>query len=989
MRMLCVLARSLRGPIFAALLAVLLIAGVSAQTTKASLKGQVLDPSGSVVPGATIMLQTAGGPAKTVTSDSVGKFSIVGLNPGAYNIMVKKQGFAVYQMQAFPVSGDGSIDIQLSVASSTQEVTVNDDRGHVEVSPDANASALVLKGSDLDALSDDPDELQDDLQALAGPSAGPNGGEIYIDGFTGGALPSKASIREIRVNQNPFSAEYDHLGYGRVEIFTKPGMDKLRGQVSTNINDNIFNARNPFLGSGPKPDFQSRQFSGNLAGPLAKKVSFTLDFERRDINEFGLINATTLDKTTLLPVSTQQAVAAPTMRQDLTPKVDIALNDKNTLTIRYQWERTWRDNSGVGAFSLADRGTNSTGGEHHFFLTETAVLGSKAVTETRLQYRREDTSNTVASTAPAISVSDSFNAGGSPMGAAWNKDRYYELSNITTYTAGKHTLKWGGRMRFDNVNDYSPSNFNGTFSFVGGQAPVLNDQMQIVDGPDGNPLMALETSLERYRRTLVLQQMGLSPAEIQLRGGGPSLFSIAGGKPLASVDQTDVGLFMLDDWRVRQNFTLSLGLRYENQTNLSDMNNFAPRIGFAWAVGGGKNRAAKTVIRGGAGFFYDRVNDGVTLNALRYNGVTQQSYLVLNPTFYPDVPTLGTLAADLQPTTTTKIFSGLAAPRIAQTGLSVERQLPKNTSVTATWAFSRGMHYLLTRNINAPLADGSYPYGNPNPLTLYESTGLFTQNQLIVNVNSRFSKRVSLFGFYTLGQANGNSDGGSPMNQYDLRSEWGPTRFDIRHRFFIGGSITAPLKLMFSPFITGSSGAPYNITTGNDFNGDLIYNARPAFATDPNAPNVVSTPLGLFNIKPQPGDKIIPRNYGRGPGQFNLNLRVARTWGFGKEISTGMGGPGGGPSGAFGGMGGMRGGGGHGPGGGGMGGMFGGMSTGKRFNLTLSASARNLLNRENFASPESNLSSPDFGKPLSLAGGFGGGASVYNRRIDLQLRLTF
>jgi len=982
MRMLGFFLRSMRGPIFAALLTVVLVAAISAQTTKASLKGQVLDPSGSVVPGAAITLQPAGGAASTVTSDSVGRFSIVGLTAGAYNITVKKQGFAIYQMQGFPVSGDGSIDIQLSVASSTQEVTVSDDRGHVELSPDQNASALVLKGEDLDSLSDDPDELQDDLQALAGPSAGPNGGEIYVDGFTGGALPSKASIREVRVNANPFSAEYDHIGYGRIEIFTKPGMDKLRGQVSTNFNDNAFNARNPFLGSEAKPAFQSKQFSGNLAGPLTKKISFTLDFERRDINEFGVIYATVLDSN-FLPATLQSAVPAATMRQDLTPKLDIALNDKNTLTLRYQWERTSVDNSGVGSFSLADRGVNTTGGEHHFFVTETAVLGSKAVTETRLQYRREDTSNTVASTLPAISVSDSFNSGGSPMGQAWNKDRFYELSNMTTYTAGVHTLKWGGRMRFDSVGDYSPSNFNGTFSFIGGQAPVLNDQMQIVNGSDGNPLMAQETSLERYRRTLVLQQAGYTAAQIRTMGGGASLFSLAGGNPLVNVDQTDVGLFLTDDWRLKPTFTLSLGLRYENQTNIGDMGDYAPRIGFAWAIGGGKNKAAKTVIRGGAGFFYDRVNDSLTMAALRYNGITQQSYLVRNPDFYPNMPTLATLASDLQPSTTTKLYSGLVAPRIAQTGLSIERQLPKNTSLTATWAFSRGMHYLLTRNINAPLSDGSYPYGNPNPLTLYESDGLFTQNQLIVNVNSRMNKRVTLFGFYTLGKAEGNSDGGSPMNQYDLRSEWGPTRFDIRHRFFIGGSVAAPLRIMFSPFITGSSGAPYNITTGNDFNGDLIYNARPAFATDPNAPDVVSTPLGLFNTKPQPGDKIIPRNYGRGPAQFNLNLRVARTWGFGKSTETaanaGMPGGGRGGPGMFGGH--------RGPGG--PGGIFAAANTGRRFNLTLSASARNIINRENFAPPEANLSSPDFGQSLALAGGFGGAASVYNRRLDLQLRLTF
>jgi hypothetical protein len=590
--------------------------------------------------------------------------------------------------------------------------------------------------------------------------------------------------------------------------------------------------------------------------------------------------------------------------------------------------------------------------------------------------------------AAAINVSDSFSGGGSTTGHAWDTQNYYELNNITTYTAGVHTLKWGGRARESMINDYSPSNFNGSFSFVGGSAPELDANNQPIIGSDGNFVIAPETSLERYRRTLVFEQLGYTPLQMQALGGGPSLFSIDGGNPLANVNRFDVGIFVTDDWRLRSNFTLSLGLRYEDQTNISNMADFAPRIGFAWAVDQRKNHVAKTVIRGGTGFFYDRVGTGLTLSALRYNGITQQQYVVANPTFFPTVPSLATLAGDLQPTSTTEIYKGLVAPRVFQSGLSLERQLPKNTVATVTWAFSRGMHYLLSRDINAPLADGAYPYGNPNPIMLTESDGLFTQNQMIVNINSRLSKKVSLFGFYTLGYANGNSDGGSPMNQYDLSSEWGPTRFDIRQRFFIGGSITAPFKLTFSPFITGSSGAPYNITTGNDFNGDLIYNERPAFATDPNAPGVVSTAYGLLNINPQPGDKIIPRNYGRGPAQFNLNLRLARTWGFGKSRETANSGAGapppGGPRGGLGG-GGFRGGGPGGPGG-----MFGGGdNTGKRYNLTLSASARNLLNYVNLASPDGNLSSPYFGQSLALVSGFGGAASVYNRRIDLQLRFSF
>ena len=159
--------------------------------------------------------------------------------------------------------------------------------------PSNNAGALVLRGADLAALSDDPDDLAEDLQALAGPSAGPNGAQMFIDGFTGGRLPPKESIREIRINQNPFSAEYDRLGYGRIEIFTKPGTDKFRGQTFFNFSDGVFDARNPY--SQNKPPFQYRNYGGNLSGPISKKSSFFIDVERRDLDENAVVNALTLD----------------------------------------------------------------------------------------------------------------------------------------------------------------------------------------------------------------------------------------------------------------------------------------------------------------------------------------------------------------------------------------------------------------------------------------------------------------------------------------------------------------------------------------------------------------------------------------------------------------------------------------------------------------------------------------------------------------------
>ena len=156
------------------------------------------------------------------------------------------------------------------------------------MAPENNASSIIIKGKDLEALSDDPDELQAELQALAGPSAGPNGGQIYIDGFTGGQLPPKASIREIRINQNPFSAQYDKLGYGRIEIFTKPGTNKFHGQFLFNDNNSIFNAPNPF--AAQTPSYQTELFNGSVSGPLSKTASFFFNAERRNINDPSVVN---------------------------------------------------------------------------------------------------------------------------------------------------------------------------------------------------------------------------------------------------------------------------------------------------------------------------------------------------------------------------------------------------------------------------------------------------------------------------------------------------------------------------------------------------------------------------------------------------------------------------------------------------------------------------------------------------------------------------
>jgi hypothetical protein len=940
-------------------------APATAQTAKATLHGRITDPSASSIPGAVVVLTGEPKVQLKRTTDLQGLYTFADIPAASYTITVTKPGFAPFQVQDYAVKGNASLDVPMVVQAEAEKITVRDEIGsQVSVDPDQNAGALVLRGKDLDTLSDDPDQLQDDLQALAGPSAGPNGGQIFIDGYSNGTLPPKSSIREIRVNQNPFSAAYDRLGFGRVEVFTKPGTDRYHGQFMTMFGDNMFNARNPFVAD--KPSFQSRIFDGNFGGPLSKSSSFTIDVEHRGIDDVAVINARDLDPVTLQMKPDAMSLPAPQERWHVVPRVDVQLTPKNTLTTRYGWSQSDSVNPG-GGFSLPSTGSTRTSTQHTLQMTETAVLSTSAINETRFEYERSTSANTpnifagLAPTTAAINVRDAFSAGNSQLGIANSVDNYWEVQNTTSKTAGRHAWKFGGRMRADSLRDLSPGNFGGAFTF---------------------------NTLERYQLTEQLLSQGLSPAQVAAAGGGANQFSISGGNPVASVSQIDVGLFILDDWRLRPNLTLSYGLRYENQTNISDNKDFSPRLSLAWGIDGGAKRAAKTVLRAGFGVFYDRFADSLTLQALRFNGTTQQQYIVTNPDFFPVVPSVETLAAQLSRSSVYRTDPALRAPYIAQTAIGIDRQLPRNSTMSVTYTFSRGLHELRTRDVNAPL-NGAYPLGNPDPVFQYESTGSLRQQQLITNLRTNLSRKVMLFGYYVLNFANSDTDGAGtlPANFYDLRPEWGSARFDVRNRLFVGGSLTAPKRVTLSPFITASSGAPFNITDGVDYFNDGAYTQRPALAA-PGTPGAIVTPWGVFNPTPGPGDTIIPRNDGRGPGQFTVNLRLSRTWGFGKrtESAANSGRGGGMPTSTFGGAGG-RGGGGRG-GRGGPGGMFGDASSGRRFNLTLGVMAHNALNRVNLTAPNGNLLSPVFGQSLAIAAS-GPSSASSNRRIDFQLRLSF
>lgn len=965
---------------------ILLIVGISAsvllaQTPAGALRGQVTDPSGAAIPGASVIMTPANGSPITVQSNGQGMYEFKLLPAGKYALTVAAQGFSLYENDNVNVTDQPlRLNVSLTIEVETQKVQVSDTAPTVDVNPSNNAGAVVITGKELEALPDDPDELQSDLQALAGPSAGPNGGQMYIDGFTAGQLPPKASIREIRINQNPFSSEYDKLGYGRIEIFTKPGTDKYHGQFFVLGNDSSFNSSNPF--AGDEPGYYTTQYSGNVGGPLGKADSFFFNAERRNINDLGIINATVLDEN-LNPVQIVESVPNPRHRTNISPRFDYAVNKNNTLTARYQYFRDTQENDGIGQFNLASQGYNDANIEHTFQIGDTQVFGSKIINESRFQYLRESDSQNPLSTDPTINVRGAFGGGGNNQGTIINHQNHYEIQNYTSLIHGNHSLKFGVRVRAQQESTYTTSSFNGTFTF---SSLTGATELNCHSASNPNPLPATSPCPVSYLYAQQQLQASGVPYAAQL--------SVTTGEPNIDLTTYDGGFYVQDDWRVRPNITLSYGLRFETQNDIHDRADWAPRLGFAWGIGG-RTSPPKAVLRGGFGIFYDRFQSEQILQANRVNGIVQQQFVINNPTCFP-VVTNCDLSGSTSTPTIYRIDPNLHAPYTYQAAVSLEKQVTKAATVSITYLNSRGFDQLGTINANAPI-DGQLPNPSEGYVYQYVSKSIFRQNQLIANSNVRVGSKVQLFGYYTLNYANSDASGVSNFasNSYDISQDYGRASFDTRHRLFFGGSFALPYAFRLSPFMVASSGSPFNITAPDDVNGDSIFNDRPglvskstcAVAVNPIPPSTIyCTPLGTFDsagvLSSSP---ILPINYGAGPAHVVLNLRLTKTFGFGAKVKGGTVNQGGGPGGPGGG--GRGGGGPRGPLFGG-GPQMGGPSSDHRYNLTLGVNVRNVFNKVNTANPSGVLGSRYFDVPNALQGGpFSTGSAV--RRIDLQATFSF
>lgn len=994
----------------------------SAPSSGAEVHGLVLDPDNALIPGATVTLTSSAGKTQTTASKSDGTYSFRGVAAGTYTLNVTAPGFADYSKPTIQVSAGANLNLDavMTLAEQTQQVNVTTDTVALSVDPENNASSSVITGASLDALSDDPDDLQSELTALAGPSAGPSGGQIYIDGFTGGQLPPKSSILAIRINQNPFSAQYPELGYGRIEVITKPGTDTFHGYFTSQFQDKDLNTSTPFLGAqNVQPPYHTLFFMGNLTGPVRNGMSFTLSGSRRTIQNNAIIypqggfyasspTSTTLcapgDSTcTSYPFpTTARALFEPQTRWDISPRLDMMLGQKNTMTVRYQYESNASSVDPAIASALLTPSSSSSSNQE-LQISETQLWSSKVINETRFEYVR-GTSNSLTGnpgyTSPEVKVSGGFDI--SPGSQTNSTNDHEEFQNYTSIQLVKNFIRFGGMFRSSGESNYSNSGLYGTLTY--------------------NYLLDPCTDPNQSNRPAVCTAAGVSdptPCAYLTAGNNTNNVQLPSSYQCNVVNQfsyrdftnstigareTDVGLYAEDDWKAKSNLTISYGFRLEAQNVINSSHDFAPRVSIAYGIPRKNGATPLTVIRGGFGVFFQRFSLNQIQSQIAKNGVNSVRYTYANttastsctPTYsggeftgYSSDCTSGSGTATY--TTATLNDPSLRTPYTAETAATLEQQVGKYATLSVTYLNARGFHQFVSRGI--PGFAGTDVSQIPN---VNQSEGVYRQNQINTNIHIQTPKGLSVGGYYSANWVDSND--GSLSDPFSSTVDYGRANYDVRSRLALFGSIPLPFNITASPFIFVQSGSPYNITTGLVDSVTQGYNDRPtwvgtgpmpsrgSFAQCVNRANF-STSNGLDLTPGSFADTEIPVNFCTGPANASFNIRLAKTIGFGPKTAAALaaqrgGGPGG-PGGPRG-PGGPGGGGGYHGGGGGRGGFGGGSNTGRKYNLSLGAQAFNLFNEVNYGSPSGTISNPQFGQTTTLAG-----AQNLVRRITLQATFNF
>jgi hypothetical protein len=761
------------------------------------------------------------------------------------------------------------VNVQLAVSAVQTDVQVNGDTGI-----DSDGATTTLNMTAVQGFADDPDDFLRQLQVLATEAGGdPTQAVIMVDGFQNpSALPPKNSIASIRINPDLFSARYRTPSFfgGVIELTTKPGADAFHGAVFLTNSDGIFNATNPF--SVTATPAGRRRYGFELSGPIVSKNSgFALSLEKRDIDEFNVVNAVTLDANGGLGpngsgVPSQQTVSAPQRLWIASARGDWQVTPSDVASLSFSANTNNEGNQGVGGLTLASAGYSSLVSEYDLRFHNTQTIGQNILHETHIGYSWKRTEQAPLSNSPSVQVAGYFLGGGATSQNLNNQERDLEVDEDMTVVHRKHTVAFGAQSLGTFVHDYDPNTFNGAYVFGGGNAPDLDTN----NNATGQTTTI--SALEQYRRAL-----------LNLPGGSPTTYQITTGTPLVSLGQWQVNLWGQDTVKLFQRLTLDAGFRYQLQTSPGTFVNFSPRLGFAWSV----DKKATWIFHTRAGFFTRAIDPSDTTDVYRLNGVLQQQTTVYSPSYRaPLTPVAGSVQIR-----TTNLFPPTPfQPKAFMSHIGIEHDFPHHWHASGNAFFGEDISNIRPVNINAPLVpsctgclpDPTKALQAPRPITSdenmveYQNSGHSAGNAVWLSVDQHSYKLFGLSARYMHVTFKTDTRGvGAPQSSYSNEGESGRSDWERKNAVILYGNFNLPYKVQVTTQFDAGGGLPYNIATGTDNNGDGNFTDRPSYASAPGT-GVYKTPYGLMTTNTVNGN--VSANRGTMPGVIHLDMNLSRAF---------------------------------------------------------------------------------------------------------------
>jgi len=732
-----------------------------------------VDSTGASVAGAVLTLRCPARPPAVIRTGADGSFRFVALPAAGCRLEVRRKGFRVVKRVVGAASSP--LRITLAVAPMHQQVTVSGAPAQVQVEPAGNVDTVEVNSEMLNAL---PILDQDFLGAAAGfldeGLTGSSGYRLVVDGVeTDGLGVSPSAIKEIRINKNPYSAEYYRPGHGRIEVVTQQGTPRFHGSLSLLARGYPLIARNAFAAT--RQHEYRRTVEGHLAGPLARsgKTFFLLTGEYVRDDDWPVIYARTPGQ--LLTGRVRQ----PDREKEMSFRLSRIINEAQRYSLQYDYDGESSRNQDVGGFNLPETAADGFEDEHEVRFNHQAVIANRWLNQLwfRLRRKTEQTRSRVHGI-PRIVVSDAFVAGSAQQDELEGRNGF-ELTDVISVARGKHSVRAGV-----DLNDIDRRSWNdlrdrdGTFYF---------------------------SSIEDYLA-------GRPYSFVRQAGDGRVVFWT--GNP---------AVFLQDDWRLRDNLSLGFGLRWERWAWPGGRGSLAPRFSMAWAPGRGR----RTVLRAGGGVFHDGLDSSEPRDVLLFDGGHLSRFLLTDPS-YPEVPTLD--GATALPSSVVRFSPELQTPVLWNYSLGVERQLWAKTTLAITYAGIQGRRLYRSRDRNAPVPPG---FERPNPalgiVREIESGGRLASHSLEVTFRGNLTRLFNGGIVYRVGRAMNDTDGADwiPPNSLDLSREWARAGYDRRHRLRAYGAIQIPKLFDLGLVLSVSSGRPYSLTTGRDDNHDGRGDDRP------------------------------------------------------------------------------------------------------------------------------------------------------------------